>query len=187
MNQNRTFHCTSKGVFECTNNANKRQYFTYYPKLVTLETDMLQTQLYGNKHEGESAQDWEDNRYSDIQNKLYQQCLFGIKSCSADEIKKMSFQEKSQIQYKHKRTQQLINLSKWKKTTDFADAVIKQSFATPTKNFQWLLDVTKGTQADDNAQINMSPLKSIGGKDGLIKAMIKNELLPSNFHKLKPA
>lgn len=195
QNHEKSYHCTANGVFVYYTGSKKHSYFEYD------RGSVLYHQLYGNSYRGENYQDFEDNRYSYQQNKLYQQCLYGLQSCTADELAKLTLQEKRTLQYNHKKTQQLINLSKWSATSKKVKEIFTQVFKEPDlaydetrfikknkkSNLQWFFDATREILPEDNAVIHMGSLKDIGGKGKLIEMLITKQILPSNFHNLKVA
>ena len=181
INRDKTYHCTANGVVVCYNDSRRHMFIEYK------RDTMLQTQLYGNSYKGTSYQDFEDNRYSYQQNKLYQQCLYGLKVCTPAEVAQMSLQDKMNLQFNHKKTQQLINLSKWKNTSELIKHVFNTLFPSPCTTTRKFLSSTDEIVPEDNQEINMGSLKDIGGKGRLIDALIKNNILPSNFYNLKTA
>lgn len=177
-NPEKTFHCTEKGVYVCYADSKKHSYIPYENK------NILQIQLYGNTCNEKSYQTFEEDKYSFKQNRLYQQCVFGLKALSLTEMKTLTFKEKVIIQINHKKTQKLINLSKWKATSDLVKKTCLQSFAKINSTFMSFLTVTDEILPTDNEQLNMLSLKSIGGKDALINNLIKCNILPLNFFNL---
>jgi hypothetical protein len=177
-NSSKTYHCTPDGVYAHYTDSRKH-FFIPYEK-----TPSNQSQIYGNKYKGYSYKDFEDHRYSYQQYRMYQKCLYGLKVCSPAEIKKMSFAEKVAINFNHKRTQQLINLSKWKADCDLVDIVYGKFFKKVKNNIAWFLGITNELSLSDNEDINYNSLQSIGGKDNLIRKLVEERILPSNFYNL---
>lgn len=186
-NHNKSVHCTADGVYVYYNDTKKHQFQPY------ANDSILQIQLYGNSYRGKQAQDFEETRYNFQQNKLYLRCLYGIKSCSPAELSTMTWIQKNTLKFNHKKTQQLINLSKWNATSQMVNSIITKVFdfkatnRTRPSNFQWFMDITKEIIPQDNALINMSSLELIGGKAALIEKLIDLRILPSNFYTLKAA
>ena len=178
-NPNKTYHCTATGIYSHYTNERKHFFIPYEKK------SFSPSQTYRNNYKGKSYKDFEDNRFTYEQNKMYQKCLYGIKICSPAEVKKMSFAEKVTINFNHKRTQQLINLSKWKADCDLANSVIKSFFKKIGTNIQWLLSSTDNLSLDDNNEINYGSMSLFGGKEQLINKLIEESILPTNFYNLK--
>lgn len=179
-NPEKTYHCTEKGISVCYTNSNKHSFIEYDKR-----DNLLQIQLYGNSYKGRSYQDFEDNRYSFQQNKLYQRCLYGLKVCTAAEIAGMTFKEKAALQFNHKKTQQLINLSKWNATSQKVKTIYKNAFPRVNGFLDKFLNSTDEILPEDNIDINFGTLKDIGGKATLIDKLIENGILPTNFFTLK--
>lgn len=124
---------------------------------------------------------------------LYKQCVYGIKAMPAETVLLMSHEQKEMIRYNHKKTQQLINLSKWHAVSQYANDVVEKIFGdnlsklTKSSNFKWFMDETKEIVQSDNEEINMSPISCFGGKAALIQKLIELEILPNYFHQLKTA
>lgn len=179
-NQDKTFHCTSQGVFACYGDSRKHQFIRYDDESIN------NTQLYGNSYKGFSHQDHETYKFNYLQNHLYEKCLYGVAACSTEELENMTAQEKMSMNYNHKRTQQLINLSKWKYSINFSNSFLKALKFTHKleKNITWFINSVLDVEPGDNNEINRASLRDIGGKTKLIEKMIENKILPSNFYKL---
>lgn len=179
MNDNsKSYHCTENGVYACYNDSKVNSFISYD------KDPMLNTQLYGNSYKKVRAQNFEDNRYSFNQYKLYQRCLYGLKVISPAELKRMSLQEKMRIQFNHVKTQRLINLSKWQATSELANSFIINTFKKVKSNMLWFINATAEITMEDNQDINLGTLKQIGGKDELIKKLVELNILPANFYNL---
>lgn len=183
-NHNTTYHCTAVGMEIHKDHSPKHTFERYERK------GIAHIQLYGNSYKGKSIQDapvqqYENNRYSFKQHKVYKLALHGIQNCSPEELRKMSFQDRQLIRYNHIQTQQMINLSKWKVTSMELKSIFTNAFP---KLCPWVikfLDLGTDVEQEDNQVINYSSLKSIGGMDAIIPKLLEMGILPANFYNLK--
>lgn len=178
INQEKRYHCTSEGVYVYY--GSKKHKFFEYPK-----ENVSHQELYENSYKGKRYQEFEDSKYSFEQYRLYNRCLYGLKACTKQEIEQMSIQEKMTIQYNHKKTQQLINLSKWKVTSDIVKSIFTKSFPRLSPCIVNFLNATDELTMEDNREINLGSLNIIGGKEQIFNKLIEMNILPSNFYNLK--
>ncbi len=172
--------CTPSGTITFYQNSRGKQ-------LRTPRTFINDLQLYGNFYQGHSKQTFENNRYNYQQIFLYERCVYGTKACSESELANMSFKEKMRLNHKYKKTQQLINLCKWKATSDLVKETFNKTFPRLCPWIHTFLNSTNEILDEDDMVLNTSSIKSIGGRTKLIEKMIENKLLPSNFYNLKTA
>lgn len=116
---------------------------------------------------------------------LYKRALYGLKMYSAEEQNKMHWEKKKRIQRVSIKTQISINLLKQELVNQGCKTIFEEFFPNSelAKN---VLSDTKITT--DSRFINTLDLKSLGiTKEIIIDRLIKAEILPKNFYKLKKA
>lgn len=179
---NTTYHCTSTGV-HCHQDNVAAHTFVFYKR-----TAAERRQLYGNSYHGINAEqnNFEDNRYSTAQYSMYRKCLYGLQELDEKDIKTLSFTEREQLVKNHRATLQLINLSKWKATSDYVRDIFNNAFPRQSPMLIKFLNNTNQIDERDNDQNNENTLKWIGGTTVLINKLFEMRILPANFFNLKP-
>lgn len=181
-NHNTTYHCTAAGV-EAHHDNTATHTFEFYKR-----TAAERRQLYGNSFHGKTADqnNFEDNRYSTAQYSMYRKCLYGLQELDDKEIKTLSFTDRKRLVNNHRATLQLINLSKWKATSDYVRDIFNNAFPRQSPMLIEFLNNTNQIDERDDTQSNQNTLKWIGGTTVLINKLFEMRILPANFFNLKP-
>lgn len=176
MNTNKIYHCTASGIHVYIDGTKK---------------DFIPFDRYEKPKQKKAENNNVTLNYK--QRRLFKECLYGLSNVSLSDVKKLSISEKIRINDNHKRTQRLINLSKWKVASEMTSHSIKLHFIKENrpeyskdyipKVFQLFFDTE--VHEDDNRQINYLPLKILGRIENIIDKMVENEILPQNFYQLK--
>jgi hypothetical protein len=137
---------------------------------------------YQTNHSSHDNINYYSIKLNDYQNFLYKRALFGIKIYDKEFINTMHYSKIKRIKKVNRRTQMLINKLKQKKSNQKCLILLKIFH-----NSKLAKDLfsTKKVEYDDNF-INTLPLKSLNiTKFDIIKMLIDEKVLPSNFYTLK--
>lgn len=125
--------------------------------------------------------EYEVDEFNNLQNKMYKQVLFGLSSFTKEEISKMSYKQQNEVTKKTKKAQNVLNL--WKQTlcNKYVNDLLHQFFPKSR--------ITQELLEDNHTDVsfkNCIDFKILGiNKKQIINYLIKQEVLPENFYKLK--
>lgn len=126
---------------------------------------------------------YEVDEFSNTQNKLYKELLFGLSNFKPEELKKINYQEQNRINKLHRKAQSLLNL--WKQ--ELCNKYVNDLFTLLFPNSQITKQLTEdyGNLVDPSFK-NYITFKDLGvSKKDIVSRLIKHELLPQNFFELK--
>lgn len=170
INLNKTYHCTDAGISSVYVDTNKQYFIPYATKSVQKEKPVQK------KYTPE---------YTAAQNRMYKQCLYGLKLFTQQELSQLSTYQKAEIKTRFDKTQTLINLSKHLNTAKLVKSVITRTWNKLGDNISWFINYATELELEDNCLINPLPLSLIGGKNVLVEELIARKILPEDFHNLK--
>lgn len=137
---------------------------------------------YMSEHQTEEPY-YEQDPYTSYQNFLYRRALFGLSVYSVDEIKVMNSRKKMRIYKVHLRCQRILNIWKQQLINDFTNRLLERIFPG-SENIKIFTEEFR--DATDPEFINEIPFKDLGiTKERIIEKLIKEKVLPFNFHSLK--
>ena len=120
---------------------------------------------------------YERDPYSQKQNFLYKQAVYGLSAYNPKQIESMSKNKKSEIISKYKKTQRILNILKQKKTNEITNAILKNL----CHNSSLANDIISNSKVDKHF-INKLTFKELGiNKKDIIDKLIKFDILPKDF------
>ena len=139
-------------------------------------------QLKGNTHNEKKYNLMTPSQLNNYQIFLYNRALFGLSVYSPEEIKGMNWEKRKRIEKKHRKTRTTLNIWKQQIINKFSTGFFKQLF--PDMEITKYLEQTTH-DVDVNYVSNMS-FKTLGvTKKDIVKKLIIEDILPSNFYELK--
>jgi len=126
---------------------------------------------------------FEIDKYNSYQNLLYKRALFGLSAYSKDELERMSSVKKKRIHFVYLRAQNILN--SWKQ--DIENYLIASLLQKTFFHSKFVKDyVDKFALEKDSNYFSRTDFKSLGiSKEDIIKKLIFEKILPSNFYQLK--
>jgi hypothetical protein len=141
--------------------------------------------LFTYQQEGEPRKrywQYERDKYTPYQNLLYKQTLFGLSVYSQQEIGEMAPQDINAIKKLHRRVQVTMNIWKQQITNKLCNHLFRTFFPKSPLS----LDMrSKFTITDPRYQNTLSFKTLRISKDQIVDKLVKEKLLPENFHELK--
>ena len=139
-------------------------------------------QLNGNTHNGQKYNLMLPSQLNNYQIFLYNRALFGLSVYSPEEIKSMNWEKRKRIEKKHRKTRTTLNIWKQQIVNKFSTGFFKQLF--PDMEITKYLEQTTN-EIDVNYVSNIS-FKTLGvTKKDIVKKLMVEDILPSNFYELK--
>lgn len=139
-------------------------------------------QLKGNTHNGSNYTLKHSSQLNDYQIFLYNRALFGLSVYTQEEIKNMHWEKRKRIEKKHRRTRVILNLWKQQIANKFSTQFFKQLF--PNMEITKYLEQTTN-EVDVNFTSHIS-FKTLGiTKKDIVKKLIVEDILPTDFYELK--
>lgn len=171
MNPNKIISANSKGISIKFGNVNKRK-FVYYNDNNTVKN----IQIYGKN----TYQNVEEFGFNKIQQQLYAQAVYGLKSIPNEVLMEMRVEAIRTIQRRHLKAKEVINNYKQEVSNKKVDDFLAKLFPK-SPIIKQMLNV-KGI--DPNIQCFIS-LKELGiSPKMLAERFVKFKVLPENFFKL---
>ncbi len=140
---------------------------------------------------GRKVSRFEQDKFNEYQNFLYNRCLFGLTVYSQEEVQVMHYDKKKRITKVHKRAQTVLNL--WKQSiVQVLSNYLFQAFFPDSPITKELLEDFKYAKEefwdiDDELHINKMSLKTLKiTKAQVVGRFIKEGILPKNFYELTP-
>jgi hypothetical protein len=123
---------------------------------------------------------YERDPYSQKQNFLYKQAVYGLSAYKQHQLKVMNPAKKKNIIANHKKTQRILNTLKQKKTNEITNLIFKDLFP----NSSLVNDIVTSSKLDKHF-INKLSFKELGiNKKDIIHKLIVCSILPEDFIKL---
>jgi hypothetical protein len=139
-------------------------------------------QLKGNTHNENKYNLMTPSQLNNYQIFLYNRALFGLSVYSPEEIKSMNWEKRKRIEKKHRKTRATLNIWKQQMVNKFSTSFFKQIF--PDMEITKYLEQTTD-DTDVNYVSNIS-FKTLGiTKKDIVKKLIIEDILPTNFYELK--
>lgn len=135
--------------------------------------------IYGDKKHLYQMQ-YERDPYSQKQNFLYKQALYGLSAYKPQQVSTMKSFKKKRISNNQKKTQRILNTLKQEKTNEITNLILKQLF--PKSSL--VDDIIKHSKPNKNF-INKLTFKELGiNKKDIIDKLILFDILPKEFYSL---
>jgi len=171
MNPNKTISANSKGITITFGDVNKHK-FVYYNN-----NDVVKkVQVHGKN----AYQNIEEFGFNKIQQQLYAQAVYGLKSIPNEVLMEMRVEAIRKIQARHAKAKEVINNYKQEVSNKKVDDFLAKLFPK-SPIIKQMLNV-KGTDSDIKCSIS---LKELGiSPKMLAERLVKFKVLPENFFKL---
>jgi hypothetical protein len=171
MNPNKTISANSKGITINFGDVNKHK-FVYYNN----NDFVKKIQIHG-KNTYQSIQEFGFNK---IQQKLYAEAVYGLKSIPNEVLMEMRVEAIRNIQSRHTKAKEVINNYKQEVSSNAVDELLTKLF--PKSPVLKQMQNVKGTDSSINCSLSLKELK-ISPKM-LAERLIKFKILPENFFNL---
>ena len=123
---------------------------------------------------------YQKDPYSQKQNFLYRQAMYGLSAYNSKQVKTMNPEKKKFVIANQIKTQKILNTYKQKKTNEITNSIFKVLFP----NSSFANDIIKHSRIDRNF-INRLSFKELGiSKQDIIDKLIIFNILPEDFVKL---
>lgn len=170
QNQTETVDIQPTAIF---NGAKKK------PKAELVYSHLERIQLHGNKLNNRSYQSYKPSRFTEIQQRMYADVLYGL---NEESKKRLSAEEQRIVLEKHQKAQRVINNWKNEIVANYVDNIFGKIF--------WHSDISKemikSARRDKRSKVlnNMS-FKDLGlEKRHVAQKLIAHNLLPEDFFQL---
>lgn len=132
--------------------------------------------LYGDNRQLYQMK-YERDPYSQKQNFLYKQAVYGISAYSTKQISEMNKKKKSDIINRHRKAQRILNTLKQQRTNEITSCIFKSLFP----NSSLAQKISEDCRVD-KYHINRLTFKELGiNKKDIIDKLIKFDILPKDF------
>lgn len=152
------------------------------PGKASYEGSLNDYQVNGTSHRGKRYQLVEHDTLNNTQNFLYHRALFGLSVYSQAEIKEMHWEKRERIKKVHKRTQRILNI--WKQ--EIVNRLSNALFLTIFPDNDLTRDLVKRVDIDPDFKCPLSFQALNIKKREVVDKLLKEGILPNNFHELKP-
>ncbi len=114
------------------------------------------------------------------QNKLYGELMYGLKSYSPEELKKLSESKKEKINSRFKKAQLMLNIWKQNLVINYSTFLLEKSNAAP--KLIEMFNINSKPSTNFHCQITFKELNVT--KTDIVRFFISKKLLPSNFQEV---
>ena len=154
---------------------NRKDKFEYKGKLE-------EYQLLGSQHDNKRYVEYEVDPFNQYQNFLYKRALNGLKMYNQEEINAMKKEKRVRINKIHRKTQRILNVYKQEVVNSFSNSIFKRFFPNSPITKALIGELT----FTDPEFINTMDFKLLGiSKEQIVNRLIREKILPKNFHELK--
>lgn len=138
-------------------------------------------QLYGNRLNDKSYQEFEVTEFNSIQQKLYREVIYGVENFKPSERKKMTEIELGLVAERHEKAQRVINQFKNEVVATLCDRIFKKFWNSDIA--KEMLDFSETPDTKDLP--NDMSFKELGIKKHQVAVrLIEHGILPVNFFQL---
>lgn len=164
----------------------------FYAK-VNVETYIIKNQLYGNLERYKPYMRYDTDGLNQYQNFLYNRAINGLAAYDQNQIKRMKPATVKEIQKIHNKTQYCLNIWKQQITNELSTKILDKIWPCSKEDEgkysrklkKELIDSTRNFV--DPKKKNKLSFRDLGiKKTDIVKKLIAEKILPSNFYELKP-
>jgi hypothetical protein len=171
MNPNKTISANSKGITITFGDVNKHKFVYYNNNDVVKKIQVRGKAMYQNI---------EEFGFNKIQQRLYAEALYGLKSIPNEVLMEMRVEAIRKIQQRHVKAKEVINNYKQEVSNKKIDALLAKFF--PKSPVVKQMVNAKGVDSNVKCSLSLKDLKITPTM--LAQRLVAHNVLPDNFFKL---